>query len=69
MDLLDDLGEPLHCRLAVDAEAKSLDLVAGEPVNVRLGNAGRFKGSVSALVGRHGAMNPAGKVRCSMWAK
>ena len=25
-------------------------------------------GSVSALVGRHGAMNPAGKVRCNMRA-
>jgi hypothetical protein len=27
----------------------------------------RFEGSLSVLVGRHGAMNPAGKVRCNMW--
>jgi len=26
-------------------------------------------GSLSVLVGRHGAMNPAGKVRCNMWNK
>ena len=68
-DLLDHLGQPQHCRPRIGAERESLDLVAGQPVNVRLGNAGRFKGSVSALVDRHGAMNPAGKVPCSMWAK
>jgi hypothetical protein len=27
------------------------------------------EGSLSVLVGRHGAMNPAGKVRCNMWSK
>jgi hypothetical protein len=27
------------------------------------------EGSLSVLVGRHGAMKPAGKVRCGMWAK
>src|SRR5215472_15713206 len=26
-------------------------------------------GSLSVLVGRHGAMNPAGRVRCNMWKK
>src|SRR5215472_12996603 len=26
----------------------------------------RFEGSLSVLVGRHGAMNPAGRVRCNM---
>src|SRR5262245_38661006 len=26
-------------------------------------------GSLSVLDGRHGAMNPAGKVRCNMWTK
>jgi hypothetical protein len=25
--------------------------------------------SESVLVARHGAMNPAGKVRCNMWAR
>src|SRR5262249_25233591 len=25
------------------------------------------EGSLSVLVGRHGAMNPAGRVRCNMW--
>ena len=27
------------------------------------------EGNLSVFVGRHGAMNPAAKVRCSMWAK
>src|SRR5215831_9967596 len=27
------------------------------------------EGSLSVLVGRHGAMNPAGRVRCNMWTK
>jgi hypothetical protein len=34
--------------------------------------AGRYSktnGSLSIFVGRHGAMKPAGKVRCGMWAK
>ena len=38
-----------------DAEAIVLDLV--QPP----------EGSLSVLVGRHGAMNPAGSVRCNMW--
>src|SRR6266446_719826 len=29
----------------------------------------RFEGSLSVLVGRHGGMNPAGRVRCNMWTK
>jgi len=40
-----------------DAEAVMLDLM--QPLA-----AGR-----SVLVGRHGVMNPAGKVRCNMWTE
>jgi hypothetical protein len=27
----------------------------------------RFEGSLSVLVGRHGAMNPAERARCKLW--
>ena len=42
-----------------DAEAVVLDLMRQSLP----------EGSLSVLVGRHGAMKPAGRVRCNMWTK
>jgi len=53
--------EPHLCALLArnDAEAVVLDLMRQSLP----------EGSLSVLVGRHGAMKPAGRVRCNMWTK
>jgi len=53
--------EPHLCALLArnDAEAVVLDLMRQSLP----------EGSLSVLVGRHGAIKPAGRVRCNMWTK